>query len=580
MAGDVVPAAPATSPEPAAVILPDEPPVADNLPMKPRMATLATEADYSRAATDEKSTPPPRMLPAADRARIACSLLSSFDFAGKGSVSHDDWLRGISLIALWDGDSAVWQRLSTQFGDGATQAPDTATIDLAGLPDWLNTPLMSDPGLMCHVIKGLLGSVASLSSHVDQLQSHALDGRLEALEKRVAEQSDEIVKLRSRASHQTDVRKAKALAKWWHANTFPAFDAWANLAGEQKRIKRRAAMRALNPGFVRCFELWTRRTRSTLTAAGLPDLVLSLMPTTRKRNLERAFGRWRSTAASARRLEQSRLRGDAHDKLKCLRIWLAYLHELAAARARRRKLAPLEPPYPACRAVATGWHTDLAAYGTAISHRDESIIRAEELKKIAYEHAEQLETRLAFAEARASVLERRNQLRDRVFNGGPMYQYDAALAVAEAVAGLEPHPPLDAEAPAPTPPSPRRPSSAAPKGRAGRPVSMSSTGSATGVAGSVRPSTAGSARPAPAGTQPVYHQVAAGVVVQHRQPPPIVRADLRQMDELFAARVALRANGSACGGSTPRSGTSRHAEPRAKHGGRETTVHRIPTAGR
>ena len=111
MADDVVLAAPATSPEPAAVTLPDEPPVADNLPMKPRMATLPPEADYSRAATDEKSTPPPRMLPAADRARIACSLLSSFDFAGKGSVSHDDWLRGISLIALWDGDSAVWQRL-------------------------------------------------------------------------------------------------------------------------------------------------------------------------------------------------------------------------------------------------------------------------------------------------------------------------------------------------------------------------------------------------------------------------------------------------------------------------------------
>ena len=139
MADDVVPAAPATSPEPAAVILPDGPPVADNLPMKPRMATLATEADYSRAATDEKSTPPPRMLPAADRARIACSLLSSFDFAGKGSVSHEDWLRGISLIALWDGDSAVWQRLSTQFGDGATQASDTATIDLAG--PWLSLRL-------------------------------------------------------------------------------------------------------------------------------------------------------------------------------------------------------------------------------------------------------------------------------------------------------------------------------------------------------------------------------------------------------------------------------------------------------
>ena len=116
---------------------PDEPSEADNLPMRPRMAKLPPEEDGSRE-DDEKSAAPPRMLSAADRARIACSLLSSFDFAGKGSVSHADWLRGISLIALWDGDLAVWQRLSTQFGDGATQAPDTATIELAGLPDWQN----------------------------------------------------------------------------------------------------------------------------------------------------------------------------------------------------------------------------------------------------------------------------------------------------------------------------------------------------------------------------------------------------------------------------------------------------------
>lgn len=179
------------------------------------------------------------------------------------------------------------------------------------------------------------------------------------------------------------------------------------------------ATRALYPGLSRCWHRWAY---VSMCLAPIEEELARLQHRGRASSMRRAvsqrYAQWRAHATAMGRLRA------------CLEVsgWLplaqgfqrwARHHRAAvdammatAPIAKPRKAAERHPS-PPVRAVATGWHSDLSLYGTTLSHRDEAIQHEHVLRKSEKHRVGALETKLAFAEARAAVLERRLALRDK-----------------------------------------------------------------------------------------------------------------------------------------------------------------------
>ena len=535
------------------------------------------------AASADRSSARERKAAAApfhERARIAVSLLSSFDFDGTGVISHSNWLQGTALLALPDPDSGMWRRLSTQFGDGSSQAEDTAEIDLANLPE--HTP---HPALMSHVLRGLIGSLASMSTAVGELQAQSLVKRVERLERSGVEQAAEIVALKARAAQQREVRKGRLLTSAWRSAVFMPFDSWANLAASQRATRRAASMRALAPGYTRCFLRWQRQAARQAAAATIPQRTLQLRLVMCRRETVRALASWVEATRTRRRHTKCSRCGRELLLGMCFHRWVSSVGDGAAAtdESRRPKSAPSKPrskrpTSPGAgyvRGLATGWHQDLAMYGTGLSHREETRLQAQHAKQSAHLKVQALEARLAYAEARAAVLERRHMLRERLLasptidaaiaasifergGGGVGMAGGAAdgFAIGLATGGYATEGPPQVAATAgsgfaaaaqhrPSPRSSPRPSPPPGTLSRSRPRQAQTTISSSATIG-------GTARPLSAsiGGGPAYQVLAA----PHRAAPPLLRVDLTRMHGL----LAVDSRGAAAQAPRPGASSTRH----------------------
>ena len=434
------------------------------------------------------------------RAKIALSLAACFDVEHKGTIGLNEYSRGCRQIGLPDEDGAIWCRLATQFGDGASQAPDTAEVELDRLPAAAIKPVV-DPSITAHVIKGLVASLCSLSATVEELQSEKVLERVAELEKQNAEQALEIGRLRHLESRRADRTKASALLAIWRGGIQPSFDAWARLVEEVRAQRREAARRALRPGLLRCFVRWKQQTAVEMNGAFMKGLVLQMMPSLRKYEVQRCLQLWIAGVERIHHQASVEQRGLELLLLAYLQRWSVRVKALlsapprmadvekpkalypggtahsqkvkgpyganpnhpATARIRthpqegpatgRGLCANARPTSPSPRAVATGWHQDLNIYGTALSHTDEQLIQAEQLRDSAKGKVEQLEARLALAEARAAILERRQVLRElpapqvsSCFTAVDSTQSMVQFSVEEPKKQAAPwHPPAEAE---------------------------------------------------------------------------------------------------------------------------------------
>ena len=135
----------------------------------------AVEEDHSDTASvaDSVAESMPGLGPSRRKtsAKVAASLVSCFDFTEPGVVTVDDWDRGTSLLGLEDEDAQLWGKLSGTFGDG------DGGIDLARIP---LRSAFSDPTLLASVMKGLIHSLATLSSAVEEMRG--IPGRVATME--------------------------------------------------------------------------------------------------------------------------------------------------------------------------------------------------------------------------------------------------------------------------------------------------------------------------------------------------------------------------------------------------------------
>ena len=295
---------------------------------------------------------------------LALSLLSCFDFAGVGEITHSDWLRGTRLLALGDigADDELWARVLRTYGAhteadkprGFAGVVHTEDIDEA-------PPMAANPLLIGHVVKALIHKLADVADVVDSL--------------------------RSRASSQNEVRKSGAFLAARRATLAPALGAWREVTRQQRALRRLAARRAIAPGLARMWRHWTERAALVASARKYAVLVATFAQRQRREALSRglsALGLWRD-AVFARRASR-RLYDRRCARLRALR---ALRHWAARASARAGAEAPASPvevkavstdPPPA-RVAVTGWHTDLSIYGTNVRHRDDVILKMEAMAR-------------------------------------------------------------------------------------------------------------------------------------------------------------------------------------------------------
>ena len=364
------------------------------------------------------------------RAGVALSLLAAFDFQSKGIVTKDEWDRGTKLLGLQQEDSSVWERLHQTYGDAEDEDDG---IDLDNIPQRSrDIGLVSDATIMSTVLKGLIGGLAAVAEAVEELRDlpdrvDSTDERAAALSKIVGDLSGRVDGLSGRVQMGADVRTRRATLSSFRAVVQPAFEGWCAQASKQRRQRREMALSALAPGLSRCFAFWVLHTEREAYAARIPGIALSIVSGSRKRVLHKAIYLWKSAAYRNERMAQAWVHAFGHNKTTAFKKWksiAATLADMRAIRAARATRPPSPPqpqpqarassPPPPMRAVATGWHTDLSLYGTPLSHREESLARAQHLRTSEKDKVETLETKLAFAEAKAAVLERRLALRERV----------------------------------------------------------------------------------------------------------------------------------------------------------------------
>ena len=127
---------------------------------------------------------------------------------------------------------------------------------------------------------------------VEELQSEKVLERVAALEQQNAEQALEIGRLRHLESRRADRTKASALLAIWRGGIQPSFDAWARLVEEVRAQRREAARRALRPGLLRCFVRWKQQTAVEMNGAFMKGLVLQMMPSLRKYEVQRCLQLW------------------------------------------------------------------------------------------------------------------------------------------------------------------------------------------------------------------------------------------------------------------------------------------------
>jgi hypothetical protein len=180
------------------------------------------------------------------------------------------------------------------------------------------------------------------------------------------------------------------------------------------------------------------------------------------------------------------------------------------------------------RVCATGWHSGLMMHGATVGLRADGQARAEAQAVVSNQRVAELEQRLAVAEAKAHVLDRRHVPRERP--PGVLNWESSASPALRA-----PH----IDSPPPHPPAPRVPAAR---------VAPTLTGASGGS------SISGAARSQPMAAWPV--SCCHGSVPAHRAPPPRVRIDLSTMRGLLAVDTtkgvaSLGASASArCGSRT------------------------------
>ena len=411
------------------------------------------------------------------RLAVAVSLLSSFDFRLVGSVTQADWQRGTKLLRLPDDDDALWSRLQKEY---ATSEEDGGILleDLPGRTRDVGVAM--DASLLSNVLKGLIGGLAAVTEAADALRD--LPSRVEEAEARSNQLQVVVDGLRSKLRASTDVQRRRMTLDAFHDVCSPVFAAWQAQASAQRRLRREMAMRAIAPGVSRCFHFWAEVTEAAAREMErLPALMLQIRRSAARRAVARSIERWRESSQRWKRGAMALMHAYGRSLAAALTHWRQIADELWTARQLRegrRRAAEQPPPPPApavrapspppLRACATGWHQDLALYGTALSHRDEAIERVRQLRESEKGRVGELETRLAFAEARASVLERRLALRERillrddhnVYQGGvavgalspEQYELLAAASSQNQPQRAPPHAPP--YAPAPPPPRP------------------------------------------------------------------------------------------------------------------------------
>ena len=374
--------------------------------------------------SDAPARPRKAGAPYADdvRASVAISLLSSFDFHMQGVVKRADWERGTKLLRIPDDDDALWSRMQSLYSSLGDDG-----IALQNLPQRTrDVGIAMDDSLLSNVLKGLIGGLAAVTEAVEALRE--LPDRVATAEERAATLEGVVHGLRSRlqASNES-LRRRKTLAAF-RAVCEPVFGAWREQASAQRELRRKVALKALAPGVSRCFAFWqsvaeaARREQSRL-----PALMFQIKRSVARRDLGRYFERWRASNARWIRAGMAIVHAWALNTSTALARWKKVADDIWTAkqlREGRRRASDVERPResppprapspPAMRGYATGWHQDLALYGTALSHREEIALRSHAQQRTDQSKVEELETRLAFAEAKAQVLERRLQLRERI----------------------------------------------------------------------------------------------------------------------------------------------------------------------
>ena len=203
------------------------------------------------------------------RKSVAVSLLSCFDFVDRGFVDRESWRRGTGILMLSDvgNDDALWTKLVGSYGSDAAGDSKHESVDIGRIPE--HAPLAGDTVLMSHVMRALIGSVASLTEEVEVLKT---------LPRRTDENREEIARLarasdalRGQAIAHDDTRKARAILDWRRRIQQPALHAWAELAAAQRKARRLAVLNAASPGLCRCWERWR-----ALTANQFADLAALL----------------------------------------------------------------------------------------------------------------------------------------------------------------------------------------------------------------------------------------------------------------------------------------------------------------
>jgi hypothetical protein len=412
--------------------------------------------------------------------QVALSLLSCFDFDGRGAVSREEWQRGTSILCMEQvgADDALWTKLLASYGSAARPS----AVDVARIPE--RAPLAADPLLMSHVVKALISSIANLSDEVEALKTLPLrvDAQRERMDELGAQTAGQLQalssrteRLRAQADSHTATRLARALLESCTSTLRPAMRAWAELARQQRETRRYVALSALNPELRRCWERW-RRCQSATAERTRAELVESVHARVAERRRVQMLHEWFRWAKEERPRRITRRRSLVLILGRALTHWASHTRgsraELAAAAAAavKRANATLDgakhgrpsasvgtntdkpppyrvpsPPPPVVRAGATGWHRDLSLYGTALSARDERSLRDAALATSEQQRITDLERQLAVSEARASVLERRQGLRPKE-RGDPLLpcrlqEMEEGAAASSQTAIARPQPP-------------------------------------------------------------------------------------------------------------------------------------------
>jgi hypothetical protein len=345
---------------------------------------------------------------------VALSLLSCFDFEGRGIVSREEWQRGTKMCMMPDvgADEKLWQRLLRTYG-GASGDVETSRIPERG-------PLAADPLLMSHVIKALIRSIALLSDDVEALK---------ALPAAVNRTATKVQGLEASAARRRETQLARATLISRRDVLRPALHAWSDQAREQRTARREAAHSARNPGLGRAWLRWRRWMASQSVRRERERIAAPRATAARRRRLAAALHHWTAQSWESHCAEMVDAEGWRRIVSRRFHTWarrtegtlaalaaaaaaaVAHANALADADARPPSRAASPPAErqrpPPVRALATGWHRDLALYGTSLSAREETFWRSEALLASESQRANALEVQLAASEAKAALLERR-----------------------------------------------------------------------------------------------------------------------------------------------------------------------------